>query len=88
MPTTQAGSNLDSSITGLRVQIAALTRLLQKEGILTYSGDASVRLPGRAAFLLQAISASPARVDTGGLQVCYLGGKVNEGRPGGAPPME
>ena len=53
MATAAAGSNSNVSITGLRVQLAALTRLLHKEGILTYSGHASVRIPGREAFMIQ-----------------------------------
>ena len=88
MNTARAGSNLDASITGLRVQIAALTRLLHKEGILTYSGHASIRLPGRDAFLIQSISDSRAAIEPGGVLVCDFDCNVLEGPAGDRPPIE
>jgi ribulose-5-phosphate 4-epimerase/fuculose-1-phosphate aldolase len=88
MSTAQAGSNLDASITGLRVQIAALTRLLHKEGILTYSGHASVRLPGRDAFLIQSINDSRAGIEPGNFLICDLDCNVLEGPAGDRPPLE
>jgi ribulose-5-phosphate 4-epimerase/fuculose-1-phosphate aldolase len=88
MSTAQAGSNLDASITGLRVQIAALTRLLHKEGILTYSGHASVRVPGRDAFMIQSINDSRASIEPGGFLVCDLDCNVLEGPAGQRPPLE
>ncbi|MCZ6638178.1 MAG: class II aldolase/adducin family protein [Alphaproteobacteria bacterium] len=88
MSTAQAGSNLDASITGLRVQIAALTRLLHKEGILTYSGHASVRLPGRDAFLIQSINDSRAGIEPGNFLICDLDCNVLEGPAGDRPPIE
>ncbi len=88
MTTAQAGSNLDASITGLRVQIAALTRLLHKEGILTYSGHASVRIPGRDAFLIQSINDSRAGIEPGNFLVCDFDLNVLEGPAGTRPPLE
>jgi ribulose-5-phosphate 4-epimerase/fuculose-1-phosphate aldolase len=88
MSTAQAGSNLDASITSLRIEIAALTRLLHKEGILTYSGHASVRLPGRDAFLIQAISESRAGIEPGGFLVCDFDCNVLEGPADERPPIE
>jgi ribulose-5-phosphate 4-epimerase/fuculose-1-phosphate aldolase len=88
MNTAQAGSNLDASITGLRVQIAALTRLLHKEGILTYSGHASVRIPGRDAFLIQSINDSRASIEPGGFLVCDFDCNMLEGPAGQRPPLE
>jgi ribulose-5-phosphate 4-epimerase/fuculose-1-phosphate aldolase len=88
MTTAVAGSNLDASITGLRVQLAALTRLLHKEGILTYSGHASVRLPGREAFLIQSMNDSRAGIAPEALLVCDLDCKVLEGPAGHRPPRE
>lgn len=88
MSAAQAGSNLDASITGLRVQIAALTRLLHKEGILTYSGHASVRLPGRDAFLIQSINDSRASIEPDGFLVCDFDCNVIEGPTGQRPPIE
>ena len=88
MSTDLAGSNLDASITSLRIEIATLTRLLHKEGILTYSGHASVRLPGRDAFLIQAISESRAGIEPGGFLVCDFDCNVLEGPAGERPPIE
>jgi len=88
MNTAQAGSNLDASTTGLRVQIAALTRLLHKEGILTYSGHASVRIPGRDAFLIQSINDSRASIEPDGFLVCDLDCSVLEGPADQRPPLE
>ncbi len=88
MATATAGSNLDASITGLRIQLAALTRLLHKEGILTYSGHASVRIPGREAFMIQSINDSRAGIMPEGLVICDLDCKVLEGPPGYRPPRE
>jgi ribulose-5-phosphate 4-epimerase/fuculose-1-phosphate aldolase len=88
MSTAQAGSNIDASITGLRVQLAALTRLLHKEGILTYSGHASVRIPGRDAFLIQSINDSRASIEPGGFLVCDFDCDVLEGPAGQRPPLE
>ena len=70
MATAAAGSNSDASITSLRVQLAALTRLLHKEGILTYSGHASVRIPGRDAFMIQSVNDSRAGLIPEGLVIC------------------
>lgn len=88
MATAAAGSNLDASITGLKVQLAALTRLLHKEGILTYSGHASVRVPGRDAFMIQSINDSRAGLTPEGLVICDLDCKVIEGPAGYRPPLE
>ena len=88
MATASAGSNLDASITGLKFQLAALTRLLHKEGILTYSGHASVRVPGRDAFMIQSINDSRAGLTPEGLVICDLDCKVIEGPAGYRPPLE
>lgn len=82
------GSNSSASITSLRVQLAALTRLLHKEGILTYSGHASVRIPGRDAFMIQSINDSRAGLNPEGLVICDFDCKVLEGPAGYRPPLE
>ncbi|MEE8516674.1 MAG: hypothetical protein V3T02_08560, partial [Alphaproteobacteria bacterium] len=56
----QVGFNAE--FMSLRGQLAALTRLLHREQILNYSGHASVRLPGRDAFLIQSLEESRAKV--------------------------
>ncbi len=88
MATASAGSNSAASITSLRIQLAALTRLLHKEGILTYSGHASVRIPGRDAFMIQSINDSRAGLSPEGLVICDLDCKVIEGPAGYRPPLE
>jgi L-ribulose-5-phosphate 4-epimerase len=86
--TATAGSNPDASIAGRKIQLAALTRLLHKEGILTYSGHASVRIPGRDAFLIQSINDSRAGITPDGLLICDFDCKVIEGPAGYRPPRE
>lgn len=83
-----SGSNVAASITSLRIQLAALTRLLHKEGILTYSGHASVRVPGRDAFMIQSINDSRAGLAPEGLVICDFDCKVLEGPAGFKPPLE
>jgi L-fuculose-phosphate aldolase len=88
MATAAAGSNTGASITSLRIQLAALTRLLHKEGILTYSGHASVRIPGRDAFMIQSINDSRAGINPEGLLICDFDCKVLEGPADHRPPLE
>ena len=90
MTTANAGSNSDAVITGSRVQLAALTRLLHKEGILTYSGHASIRIPGRDAFMIQSINDSRAVINPEGLLICDFDCNLLEGPAGdrGDPGQE
>ncbi|MGY9004896.1 MAG: class II aldolase/adducin family protein [Alphaproteobacteria bacterium] len=88
MTTANAGSNSDAVITGYRVQLAALTRLLHKEGILTYSGHASIRIPGRDAFMIQSINDSRAGINPEGLLICDFDCNLLEGPAGDRPPVE
>jgi L-ribulose-5-phosphate 4-epimerase len=86
--TVNAGSDPEATIFGLKIQLAALTRLLHKEGILTYSGHASVRVPGRDAFLIQSVNDSRAGLTPDGLLICDFDCKVIEGPAGYRPPIE
>lgn len=79
---------LDAEFMPLRTQLAALTRLLHREKILNYSGHASVRLPGRDAFLIQSFEESRAKVSPSSLVVCDFDCNVLEGPDGYAPPLE
>ena len=88
MATAAAGSNSSASIPSLRVQLSALTRLLHKEGILTYSGHASVRIPGRDAFMIQSINDSRANLAPEQLVICDFDCKVLEGPADTRPPLE
>ena len=67
-------------------EVAAVTRLLEAEGILDYSGHVSARIPGRDAFVIQVGSASRAEVEPAAMLVCDRDGRVLEGD--GAPPVE
>lgn len=78
----------DAVVTGLKVQLAALTRMLHKEGILTYSGHASARIPGWDAFIIQSVNDSRAGITPEGLLICDFDCKVIEGPPGDRPPRE
>lgn len=79
---------LNAEFMSLRGQLAALTRLLHREKILNYSGHASVRLPGRDAFLIQSLEESRAKVSPTSLVVCDFDCNVLEGPDGYAPPLE
>jgi ribulose-5-phosphate 4-epimerase/fuculose-1-phosphate aldolase len=85
---TRVGAGSKVSVTSLKIQLAALTRLLHKEGILTYSGHASVRVPGREAFIIQSINDSRAAITPDELLVCDFDCKVIEGPENCRPPRE
>jgi ribulose-5-phosphate 4-epimerase/fuculose-1-phosphate aldolase len=78
--------NPHASIAELKIQLPALTRLLHKEGILTYSGHASVRVPGRDAFIIQSINDSRAGITPAGLLICDFDCRVIEGPVDYRPP--
>jgi L-ribulose-5-phosphate 4-epimerase len=69
-----------------KLEAAAVTRLLQSEGILDYSGHVSARIPGREAFVLQIGSTSRKEVSPQSMLVIDYDGKVIEGE--GTPPSE
>src|SRR5689334_15703429 len=84
MPRTVRGSN--SPVAQIALETAAVTRLLEAEGILDYSGHVSTRIPGRDAFVIQIGSTSRAEVEPGAMLVCDYDGNVLEGD--GQPPSE
>src|SRR5437764_902765 len=65
---------------------AAVTRLLEAEGILDYSGHVSTRVSGRDAFVIQIGSTSRAEVTPDSMLVVDYDGKVLSGD--GQPPSE
>lgn len=87
---TAAGrqSNRDPALAPLRGQLAALTRLLHREKILNYSGHASVRIPGRDAFLIQSLYESRAKVSPDSLITVDFDGNLIDGPNGFEPPRE
>jgi ribulose-5-phosphate 4-epimerase/fuculose-1-phosphate aldolase len=70
----------------IALETAAVTRLLEAEGILDYSGHVSARIPGRDAFVIQVGSASRAEVTPDSMLVVNYEGKVLAGD--GQPPSE
>jgi L-ribulose-5-phosphate 4-epimerase len=69
------------------LEVAAVTRLLEAQGILDYSGHVSARIPGRDdAFVIQIGSTSRAEVAPESMLVVGYDGNVIEGD--GAPPSE
>ncbi len=68
------------------LDVAAVTRLLEAEGILDYSGHVSARIPGRDAFVIQVGSTSRAEVAPESMLVVDYNGKLLEGE--GQPPSE
>jgi L-ribulose-5-phosphate 4-epimerase len=72
----------------LRCEVAAATLLLNDLGILGYSGHIAVRLPDRAALLIQSFSQSRSTVGPDDLLTCDFDGKVLAGPDGLRPPSE
>jgi ribulose-5-phosphate 4-epimerase/fuculose-1-phosphate aldolase len=70
----------------LRHQIAAVTLLLNQEGILGYSGHVSARLPDRARLLIQPFEQSRAELRPEHLLVCDMDGRCIAGDE--RPPSE
>jgi len=76
----------ESTITRLREEIAACTRLLVMEGIMDFSGHVSARLPGANRILIQPKDTSRAALTADDILVVDLDGKVLEGK--GPAPLE
>ncbi|MCC6778715.1 MAG: class II aldolase/adducin family protein [Hyphomicrobiales bacterium] len=70
----------------LRHEIAAVTLLLNSEGILGYSGHVSTRLPDGQGLLIQPFSQSRAELRPEHLLVCDMDGRCVDGND--RPPSE
>jgi L-ribulose-5-phosphate 4-epimerase len=79
-------SDTSAATDQVKREVSAVTRLLEAEGILDYSGHVSARVPGRDALVIQIGSVSRAEVEPASMLVCDYDGKVLEGD--GAPPVE
>ena len=66
----------------IALENAAVTRLLEHEGILDYSGHVSTRIPGKEAFAIQVGSTSRAEVTPKTMLVVSFDGQL----PGMANP--
>src|SRR5437016_1229462 len=82
----RAAVSAPSGVDQVALEISAVTRLLEAEGILDYSGHVSARIPGRDAFAIQIGSTSRAEVAPDSMLVVDYAGKVIEGE--GQPPSE
>jgi ribulose-5-phosphate 4-epimerase/fuculose-1-phosphate aldolase len=72
----------------LRHRIAAVTLLLNDEGILGYSGHVSARMPDRDAILIQPFDQSRAELRPEHLLVCDMDGRLTGNSASGQPPSE
>ena len=75
-----------SDVDQVALEVSAVTRLLEAEGILDYSGHVSARIPGRDAFAIQIGATSRAEVAPETMLVVDHAGTVVEGE--GEPPSE
>ncbi len=71
----------------LKRRLAACCRLLHQQGILTYSGHVSARLPDREAFLIHPLLESRAEVGPEHLLLCGFDCRLLDGQTG-RPPRE
>src|SRR5438477_11299886 len=82
----RAAVSAPSDVDQVALEVSAVTRLLEAEGILDYSGHVSTRIPGRDAFAIQIGSSSRAEVAPEAMLVVDYEGKVIAGE--GQPPSE
>ncbi len=71
-----------------RQQLAACVRLLHMEGLLTYNGHVSMRVPGADALLIHSLVDSRAEVAPDRLLTVDFDGKVLDGPADCRPPSE
>lgn len=71
-----------------RRRLAACVRLLHMQGLLTYNGHVSMRVPGNDALLIHSLVESRAEVSPEGLLIIDFDGRVLDGPPGMKPPSE
>ena len=88
MNTAVKASNIAATLEPMKGQLAALTRILNKEGILSYSGHAAARVPGRDALVLHGINDSRAGVTPDQMGIVDFDLNVIEGPRGYKPPRE
>jgi L-ribulose-5-phosphate 4-epimerase len=71
----------------LRAEVAVCTRLMNREGLMGYSGHVSARLSDDR-FLVQDFDQSRASLTPEALLVCDMNGRLVSGPPGRRPPAE
>ena len=75
----RAAVSAPSDVDQVALEVSAVTRLLEAEGILDYSGHVSARIPGRDAFAIQIGVTSRAEVAPETMLVVDHAGTVVEG---------
>ena len=81
-------SNIAATLEPLKGQIAAVTRILNKEGILSYSGHVCARVPGRDALIIHGLNDSRSGVVPEQMGIVDFDLNVLEGPRGFKPPRE
>jgi len=88
MNTAVKASNIQATVEPLKNQLAAVTRILNREGILSYSGHAAARVPGRDALIIHGINDSRAGVTPEQMGIVDFDLNILEGPKGYKPPRE
>lgn len=88
MNTALKASNIAATLEPLKGQLAAVTRILNKEGILSYSGHVAARVPGRDALVIHGINDRRSGVTPDHMGIIDFNLNVLEGPPGYKPPRE
>lgn len=81
-------SNISATLEPLKGQLAAVTRILNKEGILSYSGHVCARVPGRDALIIHGLNDSRSGVVPEQMGIVDFDLNVLEGPRGYKPPRE
>lgn len=81
-------TNRAAVLAPLKGQLAAATRILNAEDILSYSGHVAARVPGEDAFIMHGINDSRAKVSPDQIGVVDFDLNVLEGPAGFKPPRE
>jgi L-ribulose-5-phosphate 4-epimerase len=88
MNTAIKASNIAATLEPLKGQVAAVTRILNHEGILSYSGHVAARVPGRDALIIHGINDSRSGVVPEQIGIVDFDLNVIEGPKGYKPPRE
>jgi L-ribulose-5-phosphate 4-epimerase len=77
-----AASIPNDPVAALKYQVAALTRILNEEDILDYSGHISARLPDNSGYIVQSLDGSRAELSPDDLYVVRFDDEIVEGPEG------
>ena len=88
MASVVKASNISATLEPLKGQLAAVTRILNREGILSYSGHVCARVPGRDALIIHGLNDSRSGVVPEQMGIVDFDLNVLEGPRGYKPPRE